>query len=161
MNLKIEKTSEKVVLALIFGVAYGLLIGLSPLGNFYRKEYCYDMGGDEFLFGLKQMVLSICAALAFYKLTFLTINRWKGLLKTIAVSYLCFYLYAIFHIYQDIRHDPCFLPPNPADITGEFLVQVLLISLIITTFSTVIFLPALFVCKLIPARLFRAGAFDF
>ncbi len=160
MNSKIEKTFEKVFFALIFGAAYGLFIGLSPLGHFYGSEYCYDMGSDEFLFGLKQLVISICAALAFYTLTFLTIRRWKGLLKTIAVSYLCLYLYAIFDIYHDIRHDPCFLPPNSADIAGKFLIKILTISLVITAFSTIIFVPVLLVYKRIFARLF-AGKDDF
>jgi hypothetical protein len=75
-------------------------------------------------------------------------------LKTIAVSYLCLYLYAIFHVYQDVRHDPCFLPQNPADITGTFAVRVLLISLVMTALSTLIFVPALLVCKRVPAHLF-------
>lgn len=154
MNSKIEKTFEKVFFSLIFGAAYGLFIGLSPLGHFYGKEYCYDLGNDEFLLGSRQSVLSICAALAFYTLTFLTIKRWKGLLKTIAVSYLCLFLYAIFHIYHDIRHDPCFLPPNPADITGKFLVEILFISLVITAFSTIICVPMLLVYKRISARFF-------
>jgi hypothetical protein len=154
MNFNFKKTVGKISLALIFGAVYGLFIGLSPLGNIYVKEYCYDLGGDEFLFESKQIVMSICAALAFYTLTFLTIKGWKGLLKTIAVSYLCLFLYAIFHIYYDIRHDPCFLPWNPTDITGEFLIKVLFISLVITTASTIILVPTLIVCKRVLARLF-------
>lgn len=154
MNFNLKKTVGKISLAVIFGAVYGLFIGLSPLGNIYVKEYCYDMGGDEFLFGSKQIVISICASLAFYTLTFLTIKRWKEFLKTIVVSYLCLYLYAIFHIYHDIRHNPCFLPWNPTGITGEFLIKVLFISLVITTVSTIICVPMILVYKRILARLF-------
>lgn len=154
MNLKIEETSEKLVFSIIFGAIYGLFIGLSPLGRFYSSQYCFDLGDEEFLFGSRQVVLSICAGLAFYTLTFLTINRWKGLLKTIGVSCLCLFLYAIFHIYQNILENPCFFPGKSAAVTGELLTKILIISTVITVFSTIICVPMLLIFKRILVRFF-------
>jgi hypothetical protein len=155
MNINLN-APEKCVFACVYGIAYGFFIGFSPIGRFFYIEYCYDMGSEDFLLGRMQLVMSICAALAFYALTSLTIKGWKGFLKTTAVSFLCFYLFSIIEIYHYIRHNPCFVPKYPDYITVQFFIWVLVISVAFTVFPSIIFMPVWLVSKFVLALLFAA-----
>jgi hypothetical protein len=142
-------TPRKVIFACIYGIAYGFFIALSPIGSFFHTEYCYDLGGEDFFLGRMQLVTSICAALAFYALTSITTKGWKGFLKTIAVSFLCFYLFSIFEIYQYIGHNSCFVPKYPDFITVKFFIWVLFFSVMLTVPTTIIFMPVWLVSKML------------
>lgn len=148
MSIK-SSNPGKVVFASMFGIAYGFFIGLSPLGDFYRVEYCYDAGEELFLYGRMQLVTSICGAIAFYFLTSLKIKGWNGFLKTIAISYLSFIPYSVFNLFQFISHNPCFNWKLPEGINANYLAWVLSFLLFITALSMLIFLPVWIASKII------------
>ena len=147
MSIKLSNSS-KVVFASMFGIAYGFFIGLSPLGRFYRMGYCYEPGEKLFQYARMQLVTSICGAIAFYFLTSLKIKGWKGFLKTIAVSYLCFIPYSVVYLYKFISN-PCFNGKLPDDINAKFLTWALSLLVLIAALSTLIFVPVWIVSKII------------
>ncbi|HEX3102725.1 MAG TPA: hypothetical protein VHQ01_13065 [Pyrinomonadaceae bacterium] len=147
------KTSHKILAAFGFGGGYWVLIGLTPLGYAFEGVDCWDLGAEPFLFGRDQLVLSVCAAISFLAISFLTISGWKGVLKTIAVTYFCFQIYTVFAVQDYIFHYQCFFPLRITEIPAEYYPGLILSRMVLAGYWTVIYLiPLAIVGRVMAAR---------
>src|SRR4051812_43748397 len=95
MNIQTIQVVRNLIFAIIFGAMYWWFLEfIQPAVVDYKFSCCVRCG--NILFDREQPILAFCAALSLLIFAFLNISGWKGILKTLAVSFSCFYLYWVF-----------------------------------------------------------------
>jgi hypothetical protein len=120
-------------LAVTFGVIYWMFlenIQSAIVNRIYNCDFCDRCA--NILYDKEQIVLAFCAALALLVGGFLKMKGWRGVLKTIAVSYLCFQVYSLVTIWSVIRSEECTALHRPRMFPIVALVF-LLIDMLITS----------------------------
>ena len=92
MNIQTIQVLKNLLFAVIFGALFWLFLELIQSAFVNSRFSCCERCGN-ILFDAEQTILAFCAALSFFAVSFLKINGWKGVLKTLAVSFLCFQIY--------------------------------------------------------------------
>ena len=94
-TLQIIKILKNIVFAIVFGAMFWWFLEFIQTITVNYKFSCCERCGN-ILFDREQPILAFCAALSCLILAFLKINGWRGILKTLAVTFACFYIYWLF-----------------------------------------------------------------
>lgn len=95
MHSKIIQIPGKTFIAVLFGAAFWYFLENLQAAIVNYRFSCCDRCGN-ILFDREQPVLAVCAGLSLLIFALLKINGWKGIVKTLAITFLCFYPYWLF-----------------------------------------------------------------
>ncbi len=112
MNVQPVRIIKAFVLAVIFGAMFWLFLELIQTTVVNLRFSCCERCGN-ILFDREQPILAFCAALSLLVFAFLKIKGWKGILKTLAVSFSCFLLYWLMTLVSGQNHEECSLLNYP------------------------------------------------
>src|SRR5689334_10386499 len=107
-NIRTKQIVLQSLFALAFGAGFWLLLeALQPeiVNRIYNCGYCDRCA--NILYDREQLVLAFCAGLAFLAVAFLKLRGFKGVLKTLAVSFLCFQIYSLSTAWSVARAEEC------------------------------------------------------
>ena len=89
MTIQPFRTIKNLVLVIVFGAVFWMFLELFQTAIINLRFSCCERCGN-ILFAREQLILALCAMLSFLGAALLKIKGWKGVLKTLAVSVLCF-----------------------------------------------------------------------
>lgn len=107
-NFSARRILPRIPAAILFGAAYWLFLEfIQPeiVNRIYNCSFCERCA--NILYDKEQLVLAACAGLALFVAAFLKIRGFKGVLKIIAVSYLCFQVYSLLTIWSVVTSREC------------------------------------------------------
>ena len=106
MNIQIASILKNLVFAVIFGAMFWVFLELIQTAFVDSRFSCCERCGN-ILFDREQVILAFCAMISFLLTAFLNFKDWKGFLKTLAVSFLCFQIYFLITKWSALQSAEC------------------------------------------------------
>ena len=94
MTIQPFRTIKNLVLVIVFGAVFWMFLELLQTTVVNLRFGCCERC-ENILFAREHLILALCAMLSFLAAARLKTKGWKGILKTLAVSSLCFQIYFV------------------------------------------------------------------